>query len=456
MASRLGLGGDQSLVNKRRRHLGKDTSGSHTQRAGAFFRAPKPQRNSTLMLSLIFLPVLALAQPPVLGDPAATNLANQPILSVLDGQPADLGFRAFYEDGLVFDWDGGNLVVEGLFEVGAYLNEGTEGKSRDPESDTYVKRMRPEFAGRFDGGWRFRFEPKFDESGVELEEAWVGREILDGDAVLRFGRMKAPFGLEEIRSRRHIHFPRFSILNQFSPAEDHGVFVTGESGRFEYGYAVYNGTGGAEEDSGKDVALHGMWHSAAGGESAWQVGAAATYGRQDREVGGDGISNAGGREVLQYATDTRLNGDRLRFGLEGAWFQGPLMVQGELLSVTQEMSNVGGEDVTISGFYVDVARSLTGEDLDFGGIEDPTDSWLAALRVSRLSLSDEFEGTGLLMGGTFTDRIDSVSAGVNWVPNAHMILRSAWTHSWYGETVAVGGEGVDDEGLLTIELQLHF
>lgn len=376
--------------------------------------------------------------------------------SAIDGEPEDLAFRVFYEDGLVFDWDGGNLVVEGLFEVGTSLNEGTAGDSRDPESDTYVKRMRPEFAGRFDGGWRFRFEPKFDASGVELEEAWVGREILEGDAVLRVGRMKAPFGLEEIRSRRHIHFPRFSILNQFSPAEDHGVFVTGDSGRFEYGYAVYNGTGGAEEDSGKDIAVHGMWHSESGGESAWQVGAAATYGRQDRDVGGDGIRNAGGRDVLEFAAGTRLDGDRTRFGLEGAWFRGPLMVQAELLSVNQEMSNGGGEDVTISGFYLDVARTLTGENLDFGGVEAPRDSWVAALRLSSLALSDELDGSGLLAAGTFTDRIDSVSLGLNWVPNAHMILRSGWTHSWYGESVLVAGETVGDEGLLTFELQLHF
>ena len=411
------------------------------------------------MLSLIFQPVLALALSPVpnpASDPLSVVLANSSLPITVDAEPRDLGFRAFYEDGLVFDWDGGNLVVEGLFEVGTYLNEGTAGKSRDPESDTYVKRMRPEFAGRFDGGWRFRFEPKFDESGVELEEAWVGRELLDGDALLRLGRMKAPFGLEEIRSRRHIHFPRFSILNQFSPAEDHGVFVTGESGRFEYGYAVYNGTGGAEEDSGKDVALHGMWHSEAGGASAWQVGAAATFGRQDRAVGGDGISNAGGREVLEFAAGTMLDGDRLRLGLEGAWFHGPLMVQGELLSVTQEMSNAGAEDVTISGFYVDVARTLTGEDLDFGGVADPKDSWVAAMRVSSLAFSDDLDGSGLLVGGTFADRIDSVSLGLNYVPNAHMILRSAWTHSWYEETVSIGGESVDDEGLLTLELQLHF
>jgi phosphate-selective porin len=273
---------------------------------------------------------------------------------------------------------------------------------------------------------------------------------------MRVGRMKAPFGLEEIRSRRNIHFPRFSILNQFSPAEDHGVFVTGEAGRFEYGYAIYNGTGGAEEDSGKDIALHGMWHSEEGGESAWQLGAAATFGPQDRGVGGDAIDNAAGREVLEFAPGTSLHGDRVRLGLEAAWFHGPLMVQAELLQVEQEMENGTAEDVSITGFYIDLARTLTGESLDFHGPENPKETWLAALRLSTLSISDDLNAPGLLVPSTFTNRIDSVSLGLNWIPNSHMIIRNAWTHSWYGDTVSIGGENVDDEGLLTVELQLHF
>lgn len=368
-------------------------------------------------------------------------------------------FDLRYDGGLVFDFNSGELVVEGLFEVGTFLTEGGASDARDPDSDTYVKRMRPEFAGRFDGGWRFRFEPKFDDSGVELEEAWVGREILDGEALLRVGRMKAPFGLEELRSRRHIHFPRFSILNQFSPAEDHGLFVTGRDGRFEYGMAVYNGTGGSEQDSGKDVALSGMWHSAQAQDSnsAWQVGAALTFGKQGQALGGDPIKNASGQPVLEFAPGAQLDGDRLRLALQSAWFRGPTMVQAELLSVRQEVTGGGAsEDVGLHGFYVDIAHALTGNDLDFGGVQGPDDSWLVALRLSSLQMGDELDTPGLLTAGTYAESIDSISLGLNWIPNSHMIVRHAWTHSWYGDTVTLGGADVDDEGMFTVELQLHF
>ncbi|MCP5024510.1 MAG: hypothetical protein GY930_22435 [bacterium] len=364
-----------------------------------------------------------------------------------------------YDDGLVFDWGSGAIVLEGLFEVGAFVTEGGAPDARDPDTDAYIKRMRPELAGSINGGWRFRFEPNFDNSGVELEEAWVGREVLDGDALLRLGRMKAPFGLEEARSRRHIHFPRFSVLNQFSPAEDHGLFVTGYSGRFEYGYAIYNGTGGSEQDSGKDIALRGMWHSAPQqkSDSSWQLGTSLTFGKQGHTVGGDVIKNASGQGVLEFAPGTDLDGDRLRVNLEAAWFSGPLMVQAELLSVQQEMTGGGAsEDISLHGFYVDIAHSLDGNKLDFHGLEAPDDSWLLALRLSSLRISDELDTPGLLTAGTFSDSIDSVSLGLNYIPNSHMIIRNAWTHSWYGDTVTLGGAPVDDEGMFTVEMQLHF
>ncbi len=402
------------------------------------------------MLSLISLPLL------LLGSDPSTTLAPLPPQEEIE---AGESLNVDYDDGLVFDWGTGKIIVEGLFEVGTYMNVGGESGARDPDADTYVKRMRPELAGRFDGGWRFRFEPKFDDSGVELEEAWVGRELLDGDALLRLGRMKAPFGLEEARSRRHIHFPRFSVLNQFSPAEDHGLFVTGNSGRFEYGYAIYNGTGGEEEDSGKDIALRGMWHSSpdhASGAS-WQLGTSLTFGKQEQAVGGDVIKNTSGQEVLRYAPGTMLDGDRLRLNLEAAWFAGPLMLQAELLGVQQEMTGGGAsEDVSLHGFYLDIARSLGGNNLDFHGIQDPDDSWLVALRLSSLQVSDDLNAAGLLSAGTYTDSIDSVSLGLNYVPSSHIIIRNAWTHSWYGDTVTVDGVPVDDEGMFTVELQLHF
>ena len=96
---------------------------------------------------------------------------------------------------------------------------------------------------------------------------------------------------ERDRSRTHIDFTRFSIVNQLAPCEDIGVFLNGmtTSGRWEYGLAAYNGTGDADLTSSADVAARLMMHPFVGdGDSVWQnlqVGVAATHGHQNRSVG---------------------------------------------------------------------------------------------------------------------------------------------------------------------------
>ena len=393
------------------------------------------------MIAPLIVPLLAAL--PALQDPPSA-----PVL-----EPVSSPLQVLYDDGLVFAWDGGELVLEGLFEVGAGYAVGAEDGTREPTSDFYLKRARPELAGAFEGGWRFRVEPKFTAGEVELEEAWVGRSYTGG--TLKVGRMKAPFGLEEVRSRRHIHFPRFSILNQFSPAEDHGLFWFGGTDSFEYGAAFYNGTGGADEDDGKDIALRGMLHFGQDSASPWQLGAAMTWGEQSHEIGGDVVKNAGGNAVVEYAPGVMLDGDRLRLGLEWAQFQGPWMMQAELANVSQDVTSGGPSTaVGFTGAYFDMARVLSGENIDFGGVENPNESWVFALRVSALELDDDL--APFTTTGTFTDSIRSISIGLNYVPGPHTILRTSWTRSLYGNAVMVGSKSVEEEDLLTVELQLHF
>ena len=363
------------------------------------------------------------------------------------------GLDARYDGGLLVSWYGGELGLEGLFQVGADADLGAEDGLREPHVEAYLTRFRPELFGSLDGGWCFRFEPKFTEDEVELEESWVGHRSDAG--TLRFGRMKAPFGLEEVRSRRHIHFPRFSLLNQFSPAEDHGVFWNGRAGRLEYAAALYNGTGGGDGDDGKDLALRAMWHADEAAERPWQVGLAATFGDQERSIAGDGIENAAGQDVLEFVTDVELDGQRTRVGLEYAQFFDALMVQAELLAVEEDLRLGGATDaVTYRGAYVDLAWALTGERLTFQGVEDPDDSWVLALRLSTLGLDDDL--AGYVTPGTFTDAITGVSLGLNYVPGPHAILRTALTRSVYGDEPTLGGGVVEHEDLLTVALQLHF
>lgn len=378
------------------------------------------------------------------------------------------GWTAGYDDGFfVRSQDRRNeLSLEGLFQVDYTAFERSEVRTSEFE----VRRMRPELAGRFGGYLCFRLEPNVTEDDVELEEAWVGAELGSSDTLLMFGRMKAPFGLEEVRSRRHIHFPRFSILNQFSPAEDHGVFLNGLacSRVLEYGIAAYNGTGGADTTSSKDVAGRLMLHPFRSGTSDalrnLQVGVAATWGRQDTELAGEAIDNAFAAPTVLWASDARLDGERLRVGGELAWFHGPVMAQAEAILVQQDVRGTGGRDeVQFRGAYVDIAVVLTGEDTGFAGVtprepvgDGGAGAFVLAARVSALDLDRDLRDLGLVQAGTFTQRISSLEVGLTWVLDRHAMMRCAYAHCFYDDSIALGSRAFDDEGALRIEWQLQF
>lgn len=375
-----------------------------------------------------------------------------------------------YDDGLRFTSADGSfeLVLEGLFQATA----AAFGGDRDPSADFGLRRMRPELSARLPGGFLFKLEPKFTESEVELEEAWVGADLFGGEARLMAGRMKVPFGLEEVRSRRWIDFTLFSILNQFSPAEDHGLFLFGATGAeraWEWNLALYNGTGGDDTNGAKDVAARLMWHPFAEREGdalqRLQVGVAATVGDQDDTVAGDRIKNAAGLGTIEYAAGARLSGARQRVGLEAAWFSGPNFVQAEVLALEQELSSGGNaSDVGVSGAYLTLAHVLTGEDKSFKGVhpEVPYDfktglgrgAWVAALRLSQLDFDDDLAAHAV--PGTFTDRIRSAELGLDWIPNRHAILRAALVRSEYDDAIDVNGRATSGENALLFELQLHF
>lgn len=344
--------------------------------------------------------------------------------------------------------------------------------ARDPEVDFALKRARPEISGTLAGGLTFNLEPNFSEDDVELEEAWVGPLLFGGRATLHLGRMKAPFNLEEVRSRRHIDFPFFSIVNQFAPAEDTGAFLYGESEsrNWEYGLALYNGTGGADTNSSKDVALRLMAHPFVGAPGTalenLQLGVAGTLGVEDESLDGEAVDNETQLPVVPFSADARLDGSRQRLGLELAWFRGPWFVQSEYLGVAEEMSSAAGdEDVLLHGGYLTLAHVLTGEAKSFRGVVpgEPYDfasgagrgAWVVALRYSILNLDDDLE-SALVVPGNFTDQIQTGSLALNWIPNEHAIVRTALVGSFYEGDVRLDTGSGDREAALLVEFQLHY
>ena len=415
----------------------------------------------------MLLPVCIAASAASATDPPVASAQSAPA-------PAEAPWRTGYDDGFFLRSPDGRFEfsIAGRMQFDGLLY----GPERDPQSDFLVRRLRLEFSGRFPGGMRFRLEPNFLPGGTEIEEGWLGFDTFDGRALAMFGRMKAPFGLEERNPQANVDFPRFSILHQFSPAEQQGVFLYGHTASEGFGYdlAVYNGSDssdGSDTNDSKDVAARGVWRPCATREGSamqhLQFGVAATFGTENDDLTGDSIDNETQLPVLRYVDDLHLDGQRTRFGLEGAWFHGPWLVQTEWMRVDQEMALASdAETVSYTGAYLTISHVLTGEDRSFGATKpfSPCDlekgggrgAWILAARLSQLDTDSDLESAGFVEPGTFTDRIRTASLGLDWVPNEFVILRHALVHSWYDRSVELDDGSASSEDAFLVELQVSF
>ena len=66
------------------------------------------------------------------------------------------------------------------------------------------------------------------------------------------------------------------------------------------------------------------------------------------------------------------------------------------------------------------------------------------------------ESLGFAVPRTFTDGIRTVSLGLDWLANRHVMVRTAYVQSIYADDVLLDSGSKDHEGALLVEFQLHF
>lgn len=364
-------------------------------------------------------------------------------------------FEAGYDGGFFIKGKNAKLALEGLLQVNGVFFE----RDAAHESEFVLRRMRLEFSGEFFDRWYFHIEPKFAADGVELEEAWLGVKF-DTHLVL-FGRMKEPFSWEEMASQRHMDMINFSILNQFVPAEDHGITVIGNFDLLEYGLGFYNGTGGDDTTSDKDAALRLVLHPWGG----LQFGGSVTAGRQDIDVSGAELLTEARVPWAAFLPGTEIEDERVRLGAEAAFLAGPFAATAELIRVRQEVNETTAD---VAGGYVQASCVLTGEGKSWKGervriwkgvqpkrpfLEDPDlGAWQLVARVSRLGVARDL--TPFLTNNP--RRIDSFTFGVNWYANEFVKVKVNYLRTVYENDVILAGKAHGDEDTLIVQLQLMF
>ena len=364
-------------------------------------------------------------------------------------------FNAGYDGGFFVEGKNARLVIEGLLQVNGVFFE----PDAAHESEFVLRKMRLEFSGEFYDRWAFHIEPDFSEDGVELEEAWAGFKV--DTHLFMLGRMKEPFSLEEVQSRRHMDLINFSILNQFVPAEDHGITINGSFGILEYGVGFYNGTGSDDTTSDKDGALRLVLHPWRG----LQFGGAVTAGRQETDLSGEELRTEARVPWATYLPGTEVEDERVRWGAEAAFLEGPFAAQAEFIRVRQEINET---TVHMTGGYAQASYVLTGEGKAWKGdpvriwkgvtparpfLKDPDlGAWQLVARWSRLVLDDELAP----FVTSFPERIDSFTFGVNWYANEFVKVKVNYLRTVYEEPVVVAGKRHDNEDSLILQFQVMF
>ena len=363
------------------------------------------------------------------------------------------------------------LTFEGLLQVNANLFErGLE----ERETEIFLRRMRLEFGGEFERRWLFHLEPKFTESDVDLEEAWVGADLGERGPRLHAGRMKEPFSLEEMIPLRHVDFVNLSILNQLVPAEQHGLTLIGETAdrSLEFGAAAYTGDGDEEFDSDRGGAVRLVVRpfvsSGAPFLEGLQVGGAATWGRAGQDLSGTEFLTEARVPLFEFEPGSEMDGGRTRLGVEAAWLSGPLAISGEAMTTEQEMEGTGGEeDVRAGGWYAAASWVITGETKTFRGVT-PARPFVpgkegsglgavqAAARFSELRLDDDFVSAGLIAPTSFADRVRSLDLGLNWYALYEVRLKVHWLRTAYEDSIVFGGEARRSEDAVLLQFQVNF
>jgi phosphate-selective porin OprO/OprP len=319
--------------------------------------------------------------------------------------------------------------------------------------------MRLEFSGEFHDRWFFHIEPRFTSDGVELEEAWVGMKI--DTHLIMVGRMKEPFSFEEVGSQRHMDMINFSILNQFVPAEDHGITIYGNFDILEYGAGFYNGNGGDDTTSDKDAALRLVLHPWRG----LQFGGAATAGRQETDVSDEELRTEARVPWATYLPGTEIEDERVRLGAEAAFLEGPFAINAEFMRVRQEVNET---TVDLTGGYLQASFVLTGEGKSWKGdririwkgvtperpfLKDPDlGAWQLVARFSTLDVDRDL--TPFVTGNP--RRIDTLTFGVNWYANEFVKIKANYLRTSYEEDIVINGKRRDNEDTLIFQVQVMF
>lgn len=364
----------------------------------------------------------------------------------------------------------GDVQADGRFFAGDDVAAGAE--------SFYLRRVRLALQGTVFGRFDFRVMPNFGLGRAELQDAYLDARFAP-TLGLRFGKFKAPVGLELLQSPTAMFFIERAYPTGLVPNRDVGVELHGDlfQKRLSYALGAFNGglDGGSVDgdlDGGKDVMVRLFAHPFRATTSPLAglgFGFAATAGRREgaaSEAVLAGFRTSGRQTFFRYRSGeaaAQADGPHARLIPQGYYYHGPLGLMAEYALSRQEV-RAGNAVATLThrAWQVAAGYVLTGEAASFGMVRPARPLDGQARGWGALQLVGRVHGAALDEAAfpVYADPASSAQAALTWGVGLNWYLNTGVRFSVnYEQTqfdAGAGAPALEAEHVVLTRFQIAF
>lgn len=195
-------------------------------------------------------------------------------------------------------------------------------------------------------GWHLRLQPDFGQGRVQIQDAFVGRDV--GPATVRVGRFRPAYGTERMQSSSTLLSPERGITNSLMPSRSFGAQLQVRHDALHLALGAYRtpvGTDAVAIDTdgdveggpgiGWDVGTRVAYHRRSGTQDLFELQGSVLAGREEGTPDAPALirlSSPTQQPLLLFARDdapTLASGGRVRTAIGALWLRRGWLVSAE-------------------------------------------------------------------------------------------------------------------------------
>ena len=338
------------------------------------------------------------------------------------------------------------LKLRGYFQVDSRWFFGDRNQTL---ADTFIiRRARPIIEGTVYKYFDFRIMPDFGGGQTTLQDLHLDARFWP-QARFRFGKAKAPFGLERLQSATDTTFIERALPTALVPNRDLGLQIFGDvgDGAISYAAGIFNGSvdGGSNDSDtgdGKDLIArlfaHPFKRSRERTLQGLGLGLAGSAGNERGNAASPNLPSyrtTGQQLFFRYRSDgtaqgtTIADGRRYRLSPQAYYYAGPVGVLAEYVWTSQRVRRgaaVG--QIQNDAWQVTVSYVLTGERASYRGVSprrefDPKNKTFGAFEIAGRYHQLKIDGDAFPIFANPQDssrKAEAWALGLNWYFNRNV------------------------------------